>query len=70
MEEGIEKTAPPQDSAEVQIAKAAARAFAGKNWHKLDSQETVLVTKLERGKYIIPNNPPNGFVGSLNPVLL
>jgi len=45
------------------ICKKVTKIYAGRNWHKLSSEEQDLVKLLEKGGYIIPNNPANGFVG-------
>lgn len=51
---------------EKEICKAVAGIYAGKNWHhELTGKERDLVRMLERCKYIIPNNPANGFVGKV-----
>lgn len=62
------ETSPePAESLEIQIAKAAARVLTQNDWHTLNPRETALVTLLEQGGYIIPRNPPNGYVGMVNP---
>jgi len=49
---------------EKEICKKVAKIYASKNLHHdLSSEETVLVEMLEKGGYLIPNNPENGFVG-------
>ena len=48
---------------EKEICKKVSEIYAGRNWHKLSPDEKALVEMLRRGGYIIPNDPPNGFVG-------
>lgn len=48
------------------IAFQAAIVFAGKDWHSLTGGEYQLVESLEKNGHIIPNSPPNGFVGKVN----
>ncbi|MFC1731269.1 hypothetical protein ACFL6I_13125 [candidate division KSB1 bacterium] len=52
-----------------EIAKAAARIYAGKDWHKLSEAERKLVKLLEEVGLIIPNEPANGSVGKIVPRL-
>ena len=51
---------------EKEISKKVAEIYTGKDWHKLSRKEEELVSLLEKGGYIIPNNPANGFVGRLS----
>lgn len=48
---------------EKEICKRVAEIYAGRDWHKLSSEEKDLVKMLEKGGYVILNNPANGFVG-------
>jgi hypothetical protein len=48
-----------------EICKKVAEIYAGKDWHKLSAKEKDLVKMLEKGGYIIPNTPANGFVGQV-----
>lgn len=50
---------------EREISKKVAEIYAGEDWHKLSSKEKELVKLLEKGGYIIPNKPDNGFVGKI-----
>jgi len=45
------------------IARRAAQAMQGKDWHKLNHPEKLLCKLLEETGYIIPNEPCNGFIG-------
>ncbi len=49
-----------------EICEIVAHIYTGKDWHKLSSKEAYLVALLEKDGYIIPNNPPNGFVGKIS----
>lgn len=47
-----------------EICKKVAEIYAGKNWHHdLTAEEMRLVALLQKGGYIIPKIPANGFVG-------
>lgn len=49
---------------EKEICKKTAEVYANKNWHHdLSAKEMKLVALLEKGGYIMPNIPANGFVG-------
>jgi len=50
---------------EKEICKKVAKIYADRNWHELSSEEQDLVKLLEKGGYITPNNPANGFVGEV-----
>lgn len=46
-----------------EICRKIAQIYSGKDWHKLTIDEEELVRLLEKAGYIIPNDPPDGFVG-------
>jgi len=52
---------------EKEICKRLALVYADRDWHKLTTQEELLVRLLEIGGYTLPNKPANGFVGRANP---
>ncbi len=52
---------------EKEICKKVAEIYAGEDWHKLSPKEKELVRLLEKGGYIIPNKPANGFVDARAP---
>ena len=52
------------------IAEKAAEVFAGKDLHRLSLKESELVKLLEAAGLIVPNQPANGFVGTLKPYSL
>lgn len=45
----------------------AAKIYKGRVILNLTSREKALVELLERGGYIVPNNPTNGLVGDFKP---
>lgn len=49
----------------IEICKKVAKIYAGKDWHKLSTEERDLVELLEKYGHILPINPPNGFVGKV-----
>jgi hypothetical protein len=50
-----------------EIIKKVVNIYAGRILDTLTTQEEELVKLLEKGGYIIPNNPANGFVGNVAP---
>ena len=46
------------------LPSSLARNLAGRDWHRLTQFEKGLVELLEKEGYLIPNDPPNGFVGT------
>ena len=48
-----------------QICKKVAEIYAGEDWNKMSPKEKELVKLLEKGGYIIPNKPDDGFVGKI-----
>jgi hypothetical protein len=45
------------------IARKAARVFAGRDWHRLSEEEQELVEKLKREGYLSAKQIPDGVVG-------
>ena len=45
------------------IARKAARVFAGRDWHRLSEGERELVEKLKREGYLSTRQVTDGFVG-------
>ena len=48
-----------------ELAILAAKTLAGKDWHRLTTDEKALVAKLQERKYLTVNSPVNGFVGKV-----
>lgn len=49
----------------VALGRIASKAFAGRDWHKLNPKEKKLVEALENAGYIKVNIPSTGFVGKI-----
>ncbi len=47
------------------ICEKVAMIYAGRDWHKLSTAERELVELLEKGGYITPKKPADGFVGKV-----
>jgi len=66
MSDGNTKETETGDYDYLSLEALCAVVFSSRDWHRLTSCEQEIVRRLEKGGYIIPNNPADGFVGAVS----